>query len=99
MDGRPTLLDYTGQHQAIQRSRHSDISENRVNVAPALQNPDRRIGMAGFKNCITGIVQQRGGRQTNKRLVLNDENNNLFQWFGPWIVRASLMRGSRNIRV
>ena len=79
MDGRPTILDYMGQPQSVQRSRHPDISENRANVAPALQNLDRCIGIAGFKNRIAGVFQQRDGRETNKRLVLNDENNGLGQ--------------------
>ena len=79
MNGRPTIPHGMRQLQSIQRPWHRNVREYGRYIGPAFQYLYRNIGIAGLKDRITGILQQYSRCQANKRLVFDNQNDDLFQ--------------------
>jgi hypothetical protein len=85
------------QHQSVHRTWHVDIGENRFDVAAALQNLDRLIGIAGFQGRVPCVLHHVDSTHPNERLVLDDQNDCLPHilvrvWSAPWVAQTQIRK-------
>lgn len=74
-DARPALANMMREAQAIKRAWHFDIREDDAHLWGCFEYPQGFAGIARLQNLETSLGEKVRTHQTNKRLVLDDEDD------------------------
>ena len=70
---RVSRLYFRGQANAIDRARHNNVTENKINLGPLGQQFQRRFGRVAIDGVITEMIEQRGRNFTDFGTIIDNQ--------------------------